>query len=188
MVKHSLLTIDQAAQYLREGRIIAYPTEAVFGLGCDPDNETAVRQLLTLKGRPLSAGLILIADRFERFEPYIKPVSSVLRRQAGSSWPGPVSWLFPRADSVPDWLAGKHDTIALRLTAHPLCRALCAAFEGAIVSTSANPSSAEPARSAGQVEEYFGSFLGGVVEGALGGDEKPSEIRDLVSGEVIRAS
>ncbi len=187
MVKHSLLTVDEAAQCLHEGKIIAYPTEALFSLGCDPGNEAAVRQLLALKGRPATAGLILIADRFERFDPYIKPVSEALLRRAGSSWPGPVSWLFPRADSVPGWLAGDHDTVAIRLTAHPVCRALCAAFEGAIVSTSANLSSAEPARNAGQVEEYFGSSLGGIVEGVLGEDEKPSEIRDLVSGAVLRS-
>ena len=187
MVKHNLLTVEQAAQCLRDGKIIAYPTEAVFGLGCDPGNEAAVRQLLALKGRPPTAGLILIADRLDRFDPFIKPVSEALYRRARSSWPGPVSWLFPRADSVPDWLAGNHDTIALRLTAHPVCRALCAAFEGAIVSTSANPSSSEPAASAAQVEEYFGSLLGGIVEGALGKEGKPSEIRDLASGAVIRA-
>ena len=187
MPGHNLLTVEQAAQCLHDGKIIAYPTEAVFGLGCDPANETAVRQLLSLKGRPATAGLILIADQFERFDPFIKPVSETLYQRALSSWPGPVSWLFPRADSVPGWLAGDHDTIALRLTAHPVCRALCAAFEGAIVSTSANPSSSEPAVSAGQVEEYFGSSLAGIVEGALGRDGKPSEIRDLVSGAVIRA-
>lgn len=187
MLKHSLLTVEQAVQCLHDGKIIAYPTEAVFGLGCDPGNETAVRQLLSLKGRPATVGLILIADQLERFDPYIKPVSAALHRRAGSSWPGPVSWLFPRADSVPDWLAGNHDTIALRLTAHPVCRALCAAFEAAIVSTSANPSSSEPAGSAEQVEEYFSSSLGGIVEGALGKDRKPSEIRDLVSGAVLRS-
>jgi L-threonylcarbamoyladenylate synthase len=186
VVSHSLLTVGEAAQCLRDGEVIACPTESVFGLGCDPGNETAVRQLLSLKGRSASAGLILIADSFERFETYTAPVNRVLRLRAESSWPGPVTWLFPRAKSVPDWLAGNHDTIALRLTAHPVCRAVCAAFEGAMVSSSANPSSAEPARSAGRVEEYFGSFLGGIVEGALGGDENPSEIRDLATGAVIR--
>ncbi len=187
MLKHSLLTVEQAARCLHGGKIIAYPTEAVFGLGCDPGNEAAVRRLLSLKGRPASVGLILIADRFERFEPYIEPVGEALHQRAGSSWPGPVSWLFPRADKVSDWLAGNHDTIALRVTAHPVCRALCAAFEGAIVSTSANPSSFEPARSAGQAEKYFGPFLCGIVAGALGRDEKPSEIRDLESGAVMRS-
>lgn len=187
MVTHSLLTPAQAARKLREGAVIAYPTEAVFGLGCDPRNEAAVRQLLSLKGRSASAGLILIADRFECFEPFIAPVSPELLNTAMAVWPGPVTWLFPRADSVPDWLAGTHATIALRLTDHPVCREICAAFGGAIVSTSANPSSAEPARSAGRVEEYFGSYLGGTVAGGLGNNERPSEIRDLVSGQVIRS-
>lgn len=187
MASHSLLTVEQAAQCLRGGKIIAYPTEAVFGLGCDPGNEAAVRQLLSLKGRPQSAGLILIADQIERFEPYIKPVNRALLQRVGASWPGPVTWLFPRADNVSDWLAGNHDTIALRLTAHPVCRAICAAFEGAIVSSSANTSSAEPARSVGRVKAYFGACLGGIVAGALGEEEKPSEIRDLISSAVIRS-
>ena len=187
MVDDSFLTIKQAAQCLHEGKIIGYPTEAVFGLGCDPGNESAVRQLLSLKGRPLASGLILIADRFERFVPYIKPVSDALFQRADSCWPGPVTWLFPRADNVPDWLAGNHDTIALRLTAHPVCQAICSSFEGAIISTSANPSSAPPAMSARQVGKYFASRLGGIVEGALGKEGKPSEIRDLASGMVVRA-
>ncbi len=186
MSEHSLLTVEQAAQCLHDGKVIAYPTEAVFGLGCDPANEAAVRELLCLKGRPISAGLILIADQFERFDPYIGPLSEALRQRAWSNWPGPVTWLFPRAQGVPDWLAGQHETIALRLTAHPVCRALCAAFEGAIVSSSANPSLSEPARSAQQVTGYFGSSLAGIVAGALGAEEKPSEIRDLLSGAVIR--
>ena len=184
--KHSLLTVHQAAARLRAGEVIAYPTEAVFGLGCDPANEAAVRRLLSLKNRPSSAGLILIADSYDRFQPFIAEVGQELWQRAMSTWPGPVTWLFPRAEGVPDWLAGNHDTIALRLTAHDTSRELCAAFGGAIVSTSANPSTAEPARSAARVEEYFGSYLGGIVSGALGGDEQPSEIRDLASGAVIR--
>ena len=186
MVDQGLLTPIQAAQKLRDGAVIAYPTEAVFGLGCDPLNEGAVRRLLSLKSRPASAGLILIADRFERFEPYIEPVDPELMQTALAAWPGPVTWLFPKAPGVPDWLAGVHSTIALRVTAHPVCCEICEAFEGAIVSTSANPSSAEPARSAARVEEYFGSRLGGTVAGGLGGDDRPSEIRDLLSGKTIR--
>lgn len=186
MTIHSLLTVSQAAEHLKAGEIIAYPTEAVFGLGCDPCNEQAVRSLLHLKNRPVSAGLILIADCYQRFEPFLGTVTPRMKELAMSVWPGPVTWLFPRAGNVPDWLAGDHDTIALRLTAHPTSRDLCAAFGGAIVSTSANPSSAEPARSAARVEEYFGSYLAGIVSGALGGNPRPSEIRDLASGTVIR--
>jgi len=181
-----LLNISRAVQCLRAGELIAYPTEAVFGLGCDPGCETAVRKLLAMKNRPERSGLILIADCFDRFRPYVRTLQAGQEEPAMASWPGPVTWLFPRAESVPDWLAGKHETIALRVTAHPVCRALCAAFGGAIVSTSANPSRKEPARSAAEVDAYFGLALCGTVAGELGGENRPSEIRDLATGRVIR--
>lgn len=180
------MSIGQAAECLQAGKLIGYPTEAVYGLGCDPRNEIAVRQLLLLKERPASAGLILIADAIDRFTPFIKPLSQQLETRAMSAWPGPVTWLVPRADDVPSWLAGEHKTIALRLTDHPVCRALCAVFGGAIVSTSANPGHAEPARSVAAMEAYFGAALCGIVDGELGGDESPSEIRDLITGQVLR--
>jgi L-threonylcarbamoyladenylate synthase len=187
VVEPLTVTVRQGAQCLVEGGVIAYPTEAVYGLGCDPENESAVRHILRLKNRPEAAGLILIADRLERFAAYIGAVSSTDKQRALAAWPGPVTWLFPRARTVPDWLAGAHSTIALRITAHPVCRALCEAFGGAIVSTSANPSAAEPARSAAQVAAYFDGELCGIVEGELGGQSRPSEIRDLATGRVLRS-
>ncbi len=182
-----LLSVAEAAKYLRDGQVIAYPTEAVYGLGCDPFNEQAVRRVLALKSRPEAAGLILISDLFERFELFVGPVDSAQLDRALATWPGPVTWLFPRAPGVPDWLAGAHASIALRVTAHPVCRALCAAFDGAVVSTSANPRAAEPARSADEVEAYFGNGIAGVLAGDLGVGQRPSEIRDLLSGAQVRA-
>jgi len=182
-----LLSISQAVRCLRVGQVIAYPTEAVYGLGCDPTNETAVRSILGLKSRPEAAGLILIADQFERFEPFVGPLTPGLLDRALATWPGPVTWLFPRGEGVPDWLAGSHDTIALRVTAHPVCRELSAMFGGAIVSTSANPSGAEPARTATRVDDYFGPRIAGIVQGSLGARELCSEIRDLASGRVLRS-
>lgn len=181
------LTVAEAVECLQQGKVIAYPTEAVYGLGCDPLDEGAVRYILQLKGRPAEAGLILIADRFERFGRFVGVVDDDRLDRALETWPGPVTWLFPRAPEVPDWLAGSHPTIALRVTAHPVCRALCRGFGAPVVSTSANPRSAAPARSAAQVAEYFDSALCGIVEGDLGKDPRPSEIRDLGSGRVIRA-
>jgi L-threonylcarbamoyladenylate synthase len=181
-----LLSISEAAQCLRAGEVIAYPTEAVYGLGCDPDSESAVRRILELKKRPAAAGLILIADSFDRLGRYVARVPRDLLDRALATWPGHVTWLFPRADGVPDWLAGDHPTIAIRVTAHPVCRDLCAAFGGALVSTSANPRSEDPAQSVGSVRRYFGADIAGVVAGQLGGDARPSEIRDLATGRVIR--
>ena len=181
------LSILEAARQMRAGAVIAYPTEAVYGLGCDPANEQAVRHLLALKQRSPDAGLILIADRFEAFRPFIDEVDENRLQVALASWPGPVTWLFPRAENVPDWLAGKHPAIALRLSAHPVCRHLCAEFGGAIVSTSANPTTQPAPKTAAEVAAYFPKGLAGIVEGEAGGRELPSEIRDLLTGALVRA-
>ena len=183
---HMLLNTGEAAHRLHEGHLIAYPTEAVYGLGCDPANESAVQKLLALKQRPESAGLVLIGHDFAQFQGWIGMVSEAQQATALESWPGPVTWLFPKSRSAPAFITGSHDTIAIRVTAHAPCVALCRAFGGPLVSTSANPRSAVPAKSAAEVEDYFGMFLGGILEGPLGRREQPSEIRDLQSGHLVR--
>ena len=186
MAKLTQLDTAAAVELLRAGQVIAYPTEAVYGLGCDPANESAVRKLLALKGRHESAGLVLIAGEYAQIRPWIADIDESLKHRAMQTWPGPVTWLFPRATAVPDYVAGDHDTIAIRITAHEPSRGLCGAFGSALISTSANHTSAEPARSSGEVDDYFGHKLAGILAGALGGADKPSEIRDLVSGNIIR--
>jgi L-threonylcarbamoyladenylate synthase len=186
MTDPKLLDTASAVEHLRAGSVIAYPTEAVYGLGCDPRNEAAAREILALKGRRARAGFVLIASRFAQLEPWIADLDEALVERAMSAWPGPVTWLFPRGAQVPDHIAGSHPTVALRITAHGPSRALCEAFGSALVSTSANPSTQEPARSAAQVDAYFGDRIAGILEGSLGDSTRPSEIRDLVSGNVIR--
>ncbi len=186
MASHTTLDTAEAVEQLRAGHVIAYPTEAVYGLGCDPANESAVRKLLSLKGRQESAGLVLIASEFSQLQPWISDIDESLINKAMQTWPGPVTWLFPRAAGVPDYVAGKHDSIALRITAHEPSRDLCAAFGSALVSTSANHTSDRPARSVEEVGEYFGQNIKGILAGPLGGAENPSEIRDLISGNIIR--
>jgi L-threonylcarbamoyladenylate synthase len=186
MDSQALLDTAGAVDQLRAGHVIAYPTEAVYGLGCDPANESAIRALLALKGRAESAGFVLIASEFSQLLPWIAKLDDSLINRAAQTWPGPVTWLFPRAAGVPDYVAGKHETIALRITAHEPSRALCEAFGSALISTSANHTSHQPARSVAEVEAYFGDQLGGILAGSLGGSNNPSEIRDLVSGRIIR--
>ena len=187
-MRHMLLNSVEAAESLRKGQVIAYPTEAVFGLGCDPRNEKALTNLLALKLRPASAGLILIGSSFEQFSGWLPELDPEQVAPALQTWPGPVTWLFPRGDDVPDSVAGSHKTLAIRVTAHEPCIELCEAFGGPLVSTSANPHWAPPARSAGEVEDYFGSFLGGILAGPLGRREHASDIRDLATGKPIRGT
>lgn len=164
--------------------MLAYPTEGVWGLGCLPDHPDAVRRLLDIKRRDPDKGLILIAARCEDMEPYIQPLGE--EQQAKLESPGePVTWLVPAAEGASALLRGTHATQAVRITRHSLCRALCLEV-GALVSTSANPEGTPPARTSEEVREMFGSTIDGIVEGSLGGASGPSEIRDLLTGRVIR--
>jgi L-threonylcarbamoyladenylate synthase len=182
-----LLSISDAAWHLTQGEVIAYPTEAVYGLGCDPHNEAAVHRVLALKQRPANAGLILIADQFERLARYVGHLSAEQMRVILASWPGPITWLVPRGANAPDWITGTHDTVAIRVTAHPVAAGLCAAFDAPLVSTSANLHGAPAARSVADIAAMFAAgSLAGIVEGALGGRDMPSEIRDVVSGRIVR--
>lgn len=180
--------IQLAATVLRAGGVVAYPTEAVYGLGCDPRNVRAFDALFALKQRPPTQGVLLIGADFDQVAPWIDreatPPAAIERARA--SWPGPHTWIFPRAQGVPAWIAGDHSGIALRVTAHPIAAQLCRAFGGALVSTSANRHGQPPARDAQAVRRAFGDELGALLDGPLGGLERPTSIRDAISGMSIR--
>jgi L-threonylcarbamoyladenylate synthase len=177
--------VQQAAREIRAGAVIAYPTEAVWGLGCDPWNEEAVYRLLAIKGRSVDKGVILIADNIRQFDFLFEGFPDAWLNQMSSTWPGPNTWLVPHQNLLPAWITGQHDSVALRVSDHPLVRELCA-LAGPVVSTSANPQGRPPARSRLRVEQYFRGQVDVVLGGALGGRKSPSVIRDLRSGEVVR--
>lgn len=180
--------LQRAICHLRRGGILAYPTEGVYGLGCDPRNAEAVERILVLKDRPATKGLILIAAAFEQLLPFIQiPPEDILGR-ISATWPGPVTWVLPASSRAPSWLRGRHTTVACRVTDHPIATALCWAFGGALISTSANPTGRLPARSPLQVRRYFGhdpSIL--LIPGPLGKLEGPTPIFDALSGRCLRA-
>lgn len=178
--------INDAVHILLEGGVIAYPTEAVYGLGCDPQNLAAVERLLRVKQRDPEKGLILIAADFKQLTSYLDSVDADLQQKVFASWPGPVTWLWPAKQNIPSLLKGKHKTIAVRVTNHPLVAELCRVFGGAIVSTSANLSDQPAARSAEEVRSMLGDSVDFIVEGETGGLKQPSEIRDVMTGEILR--
>jgi len=177
--------VKQVARVVRAGGVIAYPTEAVWGLGCDPWNEDAVYRLLALKERPVAKGLILVADNIRQFDFLLEDLPEIWQERLASTWPGPNTWVVPHQNRLPEWITGKHEGVALRVSDHPLVRELCA-LTGPLVSTSANPTGRPAARSRLRIEQYFPGQLDAVLDGALGGRKNPSVIRDLVSGEVVR--
>lgn len=177
--------VQRAVRRLARGRVIAYPTEAVWGLGCDPFNPVAVQKILTLKHRSPDKGLILVAAHIAQFDFILRGLDPRLLNKLEKSWPGPFTWLVPHRHRVPPLLAGRHDTIALRVSAHPQVQALCDIFGGPIVSTSANPQRLPPARTQLQARRYFGNKVF-YLPGPLGESRAPSEIRDLTSNKIIR--
>lgn len=177
---------DAAIVALRAGGVIAYPTEGVWGLGCDPDNDEAVARLLRLKARDPAKGLILVAASIEQFAPWLEGLAPELHAPLVASWPGPNTWLVPDNGRTHALVRGAHDCVALRVSAHPGVAALCRAFGGPVVSTSANRASEPAAMSAEEVGDIFGAELDAIVEGELGGLDRPSTIRDLLSGRVLR--
>lgn len=179
--------LREAVRALRRGGLIAYPTEAVYGLGCDPLNADAVQRLLALKQRPMDKGLILVAADFAQLYAYLLPLSDGLAQQVHASWPGPVTWLLPVPPEVPVWLRGGHDTLAVRVSDHPVVRALCRAFGGPIVSTSANPAGQRPARDPLTVQRLFTGNVDCILHAPLGGLGRPTEIRDGRTGRIVRA-
>jgi L-threonylcarbamoyladenylate synthase len=180
------LHIQRAVEVIREGGVIAYPTEAVWGLGCDPFNEKAVRRLLALKSRAEEKGLILITGQLEQVVPVIASLSEDQAARVLSSWPGPVTWLVPDLWQTPVWIKGSFSSIAIRVTEHPIVAKITAKYGAPIISTSANPSQRPAAKSALRVRQYFGTQLDYIVPGKLGGLNKPSQIIDVGTAAIVR--
>ena len=175
--------IDLAARKLCLGAVIAYPTEGVWGLGCDPGNARAVYKILQLKDRPVEKGMILIADSADRLSAYVRhlPDERILKDVAR-----PTTWLVEHGGYAPYWVSGGRPTLAVRISDHPIVKALCARAGMPLVSTSANPASKEPAKTALRVRSYFGNLIDVIVPGALGGQNGASEIRDINTGAILR--
>ncbi len=178
--------LEEAVTVLQRGGVIAYPTEGMFGLGCDPFNESAVRRIATIKKRSLDKGMILIAAHWRQVEPFVKDVSSEQKEIVKKSWPGHTTWLFPASAIVPTWIKGDLGKVALRVPNHEIARGLCAEFNTPIVSTSANIHGEPPCKSAKEVKEQLAVFVDFVVEGEIGQARGPSTIRDLATGKNLR--
>ncbi len=177
-----------AVRTLHAGGVVAYPTEAVFGLGCDPFDQDAVMRLLAIKQRSVDKGLVVVAAAVSQLAPLWAPLAAQERALLAVGWPGPNTWVIPNRDVFPPWITGGRHQVAVRVSAHPAVQALCTAFGGALVSTSANVSGHAPARSSLAVRMQFANALDYIVPGAVGAQKNPTQIRDLATGLVLRSS
>jgi len=165
----SFVHVRRAAQIIHDGGVVAYPTEGVFGLGCDPDRHEAVLRILTLKERSVTAGLILIAADREQLDGWINP--SAVEENALSGPDAFVTWVV----------------CAVRITRHPIAAALCREAGLPLVSTSANRHGQKAAASTLAVRRLFGQHVDFILPGSTGGAARPSEIRVARTGAVLRA-
>lgn len=178
--------IANAVSTLRSGGVIAYPTEYCFGLGCDPRNERAIKRLLAIKERNRDQGVILVAANIQQVADYALLDNVPLLQQVKNSWPGPNTWILPTKPDVSNWVKGLHTSIAMRVSAHPVCQQLCQQFEHAIVSTSANRHGQDALLNVKDVRGEFADELDYIVDLEVGGAGRASTIRDAINGTLLR--
>lgn len=177
-----------AVEVYQQGGIIAYPTEAVFGLGCDPDNEEAIKKLLALKCRPKSKGLILLAANYSQLLPYLDDtkIPQDKRYAVLSRWPDGITQVVPKNDGISSWLCGDFNSIAVRVTSQPDVVALCNQVNKPIVSTSANLSGEPAAKRWQDISPALSEQIDFIIKGETLGYQQPSTIIDALTGETFR--
>lgn len=178
--------VDAARGRLRAGGVLAYATESCFGLGCNPFDVRAIRRILAIKGRPTHKGLIVIAANLQQLRPLIRPLTPAQLATVQRYWPGPYTFLLPASRRVPTLLRGRHDKIAVRISAHGEAAALCRALGSPLVSTSANRAGQKSLKSARGCRQAFSRQQVLTLQGRIGKRRKPSTIIDLDSGRVLR--
>ena len=176
--------LQLAAQVLHGGGVVLHATESVWGLACDPHNHHAVAQVLALKQRDVSKGLLLIGATADDFAAELARLDPVDQQRVRQSWPGGVSWLLPNY-AYPAWVVGQHSNVGVRVPGHVQARNLCAAFGGALVSTSANVGGQPAPKGFWQAQRSMGQRVDYVLAGAVGGAANPSQILSL-QGEQVR--
>ncbi len=186
-MKISDFEIQAAIHWVQKGGVVAYPTEAVYGLGCDPFCWPAVERILNLKRRNVNKGLILVASDWEQVSMLVEPIPPGAFNRVMATWPGPVTWLFPVGENAPAWIKGTHPRLALRISNHPIVRKLCEGVHGPLVSTSANLEGQEPLRDYRSMKIVFEKQVDFIVPGKVGGLANPTSIRDALTGDIIRA-
>lgn len=165
VLRASQAEIEAAVDALRDGELVAFPTETVYGLGANASNPAAVRKVFELKGRPPTHPLIVHIDQQRYLRRWAREVGPAAAKLAEAFWPGPLTLVLPRTDTVHDVVTGGQDTVAVRIPSHPMARQLLDAFGGGIVAPSANRYGRLSPTRAEHVQEEFGDAVKVVLDG-----------------------
>jgi len=177
--------LQGAVRCLSRGGVIAYPTESSFGLGCDPDNLSALQRILDIKQRDADKGLIILVSSIDQAKDYLLPLNELQRMQIATPRTRATTWLIERQPQLSHLLCGQHPKLAVRVTTHPIARQLCELMGKPLVSTSCNLSGDPALYDTESVKRVMGDLLDLVIAGEVGG-QSASQIIDLESGKVIR--
>ena len=178
------MELKKIHEILVDGGVIAYPTESVFGLGCDPSNEQAVARILEIKKRTLAMGFVLLTPNIEIISGWVSMSNKQLKIFSSPS-SRPTTYIVPASVVAPKWLTVKN-TLAIRLSNDLFIKNICSLLGLPIVSTSANLHGENPCKSAEEVQKIMGSQLDYIVFKQTGPFNSPSTIVDLSSGKTIR--
>lgn len=177
--------VRETAKILRRGSVVGYPTETVYGLGCDAFNPEAVKRIADVKRRKADKPFLILipnADKLIRLVRYKPGYLDVLAR---NFWPGPLTLLVPHQNQLPADLTQGQPLIGVRVSSDPVCMAIFSDFDHPLVSTSANPAGSPPAQSAREVLRHFENRIDLVLDGGERREQRPSTILD-VSSEIPR--
>jgi L-threonylcarbamoyladenylate synthase len=165
VVRATQLELETAVQALRDGELVAFPTETVYGLGAHAAHPVALRRVFTLKGRPASHPLIVHLDSVRYIGRWARDMPVAAEQLAERFWPGPLTLVLPRAYNVDPLVTGGQDTVAVRIPAHPMAQQLLTAFGGGIAAPSANRYGRLSPTRAEHVREEFGDGVRVVLDG-----------------------
>lgn len=172
-------------RYLKQGGVIAYPTESCYGLGCDPKNKYALEKIICLKKRARSKGFILISSKINHLRAYMQDLSEKQKKEMMDKWPGPHTWLVPATNYCPLWLRGSSQNIAVRLPKIKSTLNLLNSINFPITSTSANLSHKQSIKTLRACKNLYGDRVK-IIEGNIGSEKKPTTIQDFFSKRIIR--
>jgi L-threonylcarbamoyladenylate synthase len=177
--------IDKAVSLLRQGGLVAFPTETVYGLGADASNPAALQKIFQAKGRPMDHPLIVHLGDIRKLLTWATDVSAQATRLAQAFWPGPLTLIFKKAAGVSDLLTGGQDTIGLRVPDHPVAHALLSAFGGGVAAPSANRYGRISPTTAAAVHEELGDKVDMILKGGQCEVGVESTIVDVSGDEVV---
>jgi L-threonylcarbamoyladenylate synthase len=165
VVRATQTDIEAAVEALRNGELVVFPTETVYGLGANASNPAAVRKIFEVKGRPSDHPVIVHLDNPRYLHRWVSQVPPLAEKLAAKFWPGPLTLILPKGENVNDVVTGGQDSIGIRVPSHPIAQQLLTAFGGGIAAPSANRYGRLSPTKPEHVRDELGEAVGVILDG-----------------------